>query len=134
MLFFQTIKQQCIWMVIACAMSTILFTTPSISNAAPILATVAHYQIVDLNANSGENSNIVDISGGIKNYSYAPIRGHAIIYLLDNQQAVIHSVETAVNNNNSFGHGRVGQFKITVNVSSYSSLQSVSVEFVKGRM
>lgn len=131
MLFIQTIKQQCIWVIFA--ISTMLLTTSAISYASPILATVARYQIVDLSANSGENNNIIDVSGGIKNYSFAPIKGHVIVYLLDSQQAVIHSVKTEVNNNHPFGHGRVGQFEITINIASHSSLKRVSVEFVTNR-
>ena len=134
MLLKPTIKKQYTWMFIAIAISTILLTTSSMSNAAPILATVARYQIVDLSASSSESNNIIDVSGGIKNYSFAPIRGHAVIYLLDNHSAVVHSEETCVNDNSSFGHGQIGQFETTINIDAYPSLQSVSVEFVKNRI
>jgi hypothetical protein len=93
-------------------------------------APVAKYEFIDLSAYATDNADVININGGIKNYSYAPIQGHAVIYILDNHRAVLQAIETEVNGSASFRHGQTGLFDATVNVSGFSNVQSVSVEFV----
>lgn len=98
-------------------------------NSAP----VANYQVVDLSADSTDSNNIIDVSGGIKNFSYTSIRGRAIIYLLDGNQTVLQAIETEVNDSQSFKHGQVGKFETTVNIGGLNNVQSVTVEFLMDR-
>ncbi len=94
---------------------------------------VANYQVVDLSADSTDSQDLVDVNGGIKNFSFTPIRGHAIVYFLDGNQTVLQAIETEVNSGQSFRHGHVGEFDTTVNIGGLSNVQSVTVEFVMDR-
>ncbi len=119
--------------VVTMLLACMLFAVPLFAREIVKKAPVANYQVVDLSADSTDDSNVVDISGGIKNYSFAEISGHAVIYLLDGNDAVVHAVDTEVNDNSSFRHGQVGHFSETVNISNLGKLQSVSVEFVANK-
>jgi len=89
-----------------------------------------NYQVVDLSADSTDSSDVIEVSGGIKNFNYTSIRGRAIIYLLDGNQTVLQAVDTSVNDGQSFKHSQVGHFETTVNVSGFTNVQSVTVEFI----
>lgn len=91
---------------------------------------VVRYQVVDLQANFDSDGKLIDVTGGIKNYSYCPIRGSVIIYLLDSNQSVINGVETTVNNGISFDRGQTGTFEAVLSGAG-NNVSSVSVEFVK---
>lgn len=114
-----------------CIMLTMSFTAVPVHGARYInAAPVANYQVVDLTANATDSSNIIDISGGIKNFSFTSIRGHAIVYVLDSNKNVLQGIDTDVNDGQSFRHGQTGNFEATINISGLSGVQSVSVEFV----
>lgn len=115
--------------LLAFAMTSASVSAEKLLNAAP----VANYQVVDLSADSTDSSDIITVSGGIKNFSYTSIRGHAIIYLLDGSQTVLQAIETEVNDGHSFRHSQVGKFETTVNIAGFGSVQSVTVEFVMDR-
>ncbi|MDY0190349.1 MAG: hypothetical protein RBR22_06405 [Desulfuromonas sp.] len=97
-------------------------------------ATAVNYQVVDLSADSTDNSDIIDVSGGIKNFGYTSIKGHAIIYLLDGNQSVLQAIDTQVNDGQSFRHAQTGKFETTVNIAGLSNVQSVTVEFIMDRI
>lgn len=103
----------------------------TVASAATSAAHFNHFQVVDLSADATENGQIIDVSGGIKNQSFSSVRGHAILYLIDQNNNVVHAVETEVNDQQRFQHGQTGTFSVTIDISALNNLQSVSVEFVQ---
>lgn len=94
-------------------------------------AQFTHFEVVDLCAELAEDGHIIHVSGGIKNKSFSSVRGCAVLYLLDGNDAVVHAVETVVNDRHLFHHGQTATFQVTIDISALKNLQSVTVEFVQ---
>ena len=96
-----------------------------------ITTSLNSYQVTDLEASVQGDGNLLEVSGKIKNRGFKPLRGAAVIYLLDNSGAVVHGIEAEVNNGHRFNHGQSGTFEMSINISRFSNLQQVTVEFVE---
>lgn len=121
-----------IFFVVVCCS---FLTYASLSHAdAHNVTSLNRYQIIDLEATADNESNILEVKGKIKNESYHPLIGAAIVYLIDADGSVVHAVETQVNAGRQFSHNQEGGFEATVNVEGLRNLQQVNVEFVEPSM
>ena len=89
------------------------------------------YEIIDIQANLFSDGTLLEVSGKVKNKSFATIRGHVIISLKDRNNNNIAWVETEVNKSRPFNHNENGIFEISVDIRDYPTPTNVSVEFVK---
>lgn len=88
------------------------------------------YELEDLIAEMQKDGDNVLVSGKIRNLSHNSVRGYVIIYLKNDKDKVVRSVETDVNDNMYFHHGKTGNFETTVNIGNVPDIQNVIVEFV----
>lgn len=121
-----TITIACVAFVIL----TVNTTGRSSDLSVPLPFSASRYEFEDLNIELYSDENILFVSGNIRNMTYAPVRGYAIVYFKDKGDDVIHSVETDVNGGNSFIHGEAGYFETVENIENIPGLENVSVEFV----
>ena len=96
----------------------------------PLPFSAPKYEFEDLNLELYSDGNIIFVSGKIRNMTYKPVRGFAIVYFKDKGDDVIHSVETEVNSGKTFVHGKAGYFEATENIENIPGIENVSVEFV----
>ena len=98
--------------------------TGTLTFAAPV------YEIEDLVAELQEDGNNVLVSGKVKNLGHSPVKGYVIVYFKNGKGAVVHSVETDVNKNRPFSHGKAGLFETSANIENTTDIQNVVIEFV----
>lgn len=89
------------------------------------------YEIIDIQANLFSDGTLLEVTGKVKNKSYAAIRGYVIINLKDRNNNNIGWVETDVNKKRPFRHNENGIFEISVDIRNSPTPTNVSVEFVK---
>ena len=77
------------------------------------------------------DNTILVVRGKVKNVSYKRTKGYVIIYLRGNNNDVIGTVETPVNDNYLFHHGSSGNFEVSANIKDMPEIMNVTVEFVQ---
>jgi len=92
------------------------------------------YEIEDLTADLHSDGDVLIVKGKIRNLSHAPVRGYMIIYLKNNNDDTIFSLETKVNKNMPFLHGKTGGFEVGTNIENHAGITNISVEFVEKRV
>jgi len=97
----------------------------------PLTFSSPKFEIEDLTADLHSDGDMLIIKGKIRNLSHAPVRGYMIIYLKNNNDDTIFSLETKVNKNMPFLHGKTGSFEVGTNIESHSGITNISAEFVE---
>ncbi|MGB5157983.1 hypothetical protein [Desulfobacterium sp. N47] len=88
------------------------------------------YEVEDLIAELQNGGNIVLVSGKIRNLSHHSVRGYVIIYLKNDKDKVVRSIEADVNDKAYINHGKTGGFETSVNIGNIPDIQNVVVEFI----
>ncbi|MCK5227069.1 MAG: hypothetical protein KAJ60_05900 [Desulfobulbaceae bacterium] len=91
------------------------------------------FRIENLSADLYSDDTVLLIKGTVKNMGHKSVKGYVIVFLRDENNDQIGSVETDVNKRGSFGSGDSGKFEVAADIQSITGIKNVSIEFVEIR-
>ena len=86
------------------------------------------YAVTELKATTYADQTVLVISGKIRNMSMRDIRGMIVIYLKNESNDVIGTIETELKSNSILSRGELSNFEVTADISEIRGIKNVSVE------
>jgi len=96
----------------------------------PLSFSAPQFELFDLSANFFESSQVVAISGKVRNLGQNPARGHVIVYFRSGADEILYTAEVDVNGRSPFPHGVAVPFETSAGLGGAVDIRKVLVEFV----
>lgn len=95
----------------------------------PLEFSSPEYEIEDLTAEFFPEGSVIVVSGKVRNKSNVLVRGHVVVYFLNENNETVYAVEAEVNRSLPLVQGKTGSFKVGANIKQHPGISNVSVEF-----
>ncbi len=96
----------------------------------PLSFSAPQFELFDLTANFFESSQVVAISGKVRNLGQSPARGHVIVYFRSGADEILYTAEVDVNGRSPFPNGVAVPFETSAGLGGAVDIRKVLVEFV----